>query len=65
MGMLTITTVLTGSLIFFLLGLTARVILRNEGHHYTEAANQIMQAAALVPVIYGVSVLLIGLAPLH
>ena len=65
MGMLTITTVLIGSLIFFLLGLTARVVLRNEGHHYTKAANQIMQAAAIAPAFYGALVLLIGLAPLN
>ena len=65
MGILAITTVLIGSLTFFLLGLTMRVILRNEGHRYTEAANQIMQAAAFIPVIYGIFVLLIGLAPLH
>ena len=62
MGILAITTVLTGSLIFFLLSLTMRIVLRNEGHRYTD---QIMQAAALIPVIYGVFVLLIGLAPLH
>ena len=65
MGILAITTVLIGSLIFFLLGLTMRVVLRNEGRRYTEAANQIMRAAALVPVTYGIFVLLIGLAPLH
>ena len=65
MGILAITTVLTGSLIFFLLGLTMRVVLRNEGRRYTEAANQIMRAAALVPVTYGIFVLLIGLAPLN
>lgn len=65
MGILAITTVLTGSLIFFLLGLTMRVVLRNEGRRYTETANQIMQAAAFIPVIYGIFVLLIGLAPLH
>ena len=65
MGMLTITTVLIGSLIFFLLGLTARVVLRNEGRRYTKAANQIMQAAAIAPAFYGALVLLIGLAPLH
>lgn len=65
MGMLTITTVLIGSLIFFLLGLTMRVVLRNEGRRYTEAANQIMQAAAIAPAFYGALVLLIGLAPLH
>lgn len=64
MGILAITTVLTGSLIFFLLGFTMRVVLRNEGRRYTEAANQIMQAA-FIPVIYGIFVLLIGLAPLH
>ena len=65
MGILAITTVLTGSLIFFLFGLTMRVFLRNEGRRYTEAANQIMRAAALVPVTYGIFVLLIGLAPLN
>ena len=65
MGILAITTVLIGSLIFFLLGLTMRVVLRNEGRRYTEAANQIMRAAALVPVTYGIFVLLIGLAPLN
>ena len=65
MGILAITTVLIGSLIFFLLGLTMRVVLRNEGRRYTEAANQIMQAAALAPVLYGALVLLIGLAPLN
>ena len=64
MGILAITTVLIGSLIFFLFGLTARVVLRNEGRRYTEAANQIMQAA-LAPVLYGALVLLIGLAPLN
>ena len=64
MGILAITTVLIGSLIFFLLGLTMRVVLRNEGRRYTEAANQIMQAA-LAPVLYGALVLLIGLAPLN
>ena len=65
MGTIAITIVLVGSLIFFLFGLTARVVLRNEGRRYTEAANQIMQAAALTPVIYGVLVLVIGLAPLN
>ena len=65
MGMLTITTVLIGSLIFFLFGLTARVVLRNEGRYYTEAANQIMQAAAFAPAFYGALVLLIGLVPLN
>ena len=65
MGILAITTVLIGSLIFFLLGLTMRVVLRNEGRRYTEAANQIMRAAALVPVTYGIFVLLIGLAPFN
>ena len=65
MGTIAITIVLVGSLTFFLLGLTMRVILRNEGRRYTEAANQIMRAAALVPVTYGIFVLLIGLAPLN
>ena len=65
MGILAITTVLTGSLIFFLLGLTMRVVLRNEGRRYTEAANQIMRAAAIAPAFYGALVLLIGLVPLH
>ena len=65
MGTIAITIVLLGSLAVFLFGLTARVVLRNEGRRYTEAANQIMQAAALAPVIYGVLVLLIGLAPIH
>ena len=64
MGTIAITIVLVGSLIFFLFGLTARVVLRNEGRRYTEAANQIMQAA-LAPVLYGALVLLIGLAPLN
>ena len=64
MGTIAITIVLVGSLIFFLFSLTARVVLRNEGRRYTEAANQIMQAAALAPVLYGALVLLIGLAPL-
>ena len=65
MGTIAITIILLCSLAVFLFGLTARVVLRNEGRRYTEAANQIMQAAALIPVIYGVSVLLIGLAPLN
>ena len=65
MGILAITTVLIGSLIFFLLGLTMRVVLRNEGRRYTEAANQIMRAAAIAPAFYGALVLLIGLVPLH
>lgn len=65
MGTIVITIVLLGSLAVFLFGLTARVILRNEGRHYTEAANQIMQAATLAPAFYGALVLLIGLAPLN
>ena len=65
MGIPAITTVLIGSLIFFLLGLTMRVVLRNEGRRYTEAANQIMRAAAIAPAFYGALVLLIGLVPLH
>ena len=65
MGILAITTVLTGSLIFFLLGLTMRVVLRNEGRRYTEAANQIMRAATIAPAFYGALILLIGLAPLN
>ena len=65
MGTIAITIILLCSLAVFLFGLTARVVLRNEGRRYTEAANQIMQAAALTPVIYGVLVLVIGLAPIH
>lgn len=65
MGTIVITIVLLGSLAVFLFGLTARVILRNEGRRYTEAANQIMQAAAIAPAFYGALVLLIGLAPLN
>ena len=65
MGITAIAIVLIGSLIFFLFGLTARIVLRNEGRRYTEAANQIMQAAALTPVLYGALVLLIGLAPIN
>ena len=65
MGITAIAIVLIGSLIFFLFGLTARIVLRNESRRYTEAANQIMQAAALTPVLYGVLVLLIGLAPIN
>ena len=65
MGITAIAIVLIGSLIFFLFGLTARIVLRNESRRYTEADNQIMQEAALTPVLYGVLVLLIGLAPIN
>ena len=65
MGMLAIVVVLIGSLAFFLFGLVARIVLRNEGRHYTDACNRIMQVAALAPVLYGALVLLIGLAPLN
>lgn len=65
MGIIAITTVLVGSLAFFLFGLTARIVLRNEGKHYIQATNNIIKASLLAPVLYGALVLLIGLAPLH
>ena len=65
MASIAIMCVLLSSTIGFLFGILVRVTLRNEADpRYKTFGDNVIKASLVFPVIYGVLVLVIGLAPI-